>query len=572
MQKIDIIAMFAEEGYQVSPDAVEVISAHDSPIQLVGHILATIDESVFVVEAKHIDFDSFSLNTDQENLHSDINLNLSLNPNSSSISSSPNFETVSSASEMLTHAESLPSSIPSFPSSSTSRLLNDCKSKSKFNSNCRYAESPVDIISDITDQSTCVGEYMEFVQYFRNRYSKLSEMIRGRVSARPIESLVKNRRKGGGMRQERGEGGYNEISIIGMVSDIKTTTNGHKILELEDPTGSFSVLVRMADKDLFEEASCLVLDEVVGVTGALTNDGNLMIVKKIIMPDLPAMPHRKSTTSGKVVFISDVHIGSSTFLKDAWHRFIDFLNGDVDNEDMRKISGEVRYLVVAGDLVDGVGIFPGQDKELEIYDVYDQYKKAVEYFDQIPSHIKIIIGPGNHDAVRQAEPQPRFPDHIRSHFNYNGNGDNGRNGNITFVGNPAMVNLDGVKVLMYHGRSIDDLVAAIPGVSYQDPTTAMVEMMKRRHLSPIYGSRVSIAPEKQDHFVINQIPDILHCGHVHTVGIKNYKNVLLINSGTWQAQTDFQKRVNLMPTPALIPVVDLSNMKTTMLSFSDDDN
>jgi DNA polymerase II small subunit len=156
---------------------------------------------------------------------------------------------------------------------------------------------------------------MEFVQYFRNRYSKLSEMIRGRVNARPIESLVKN----GGMRQERGEGGYNEISIIGMVSEIKTTTNGHKIIELEDSTGSFSVLVRMADKDLFEQASRLVLDEVVGVTGALTNDGNLMIVKKIIMPDLPAMSLRRNTTSGKAVFISDVHIGSSTFLEDAWH-------------------------------------------------------------------------------------------------------------------------------------------------------------------------------------------------------------------------------------------------------------
>ena len=551
MQKVDIIAMFAEEGYQASPDAVEVISANGSPVELVRYILATIDESVFVVEAEHIDLDGFKVDPEKPNQ----------NPNQNTEPESNPLETVTH-----THVDPIPPS-----SSSTSSYSSPDGCKSGFRSDCerKYTESPVDIISDITDQSTCVGEYMEFVQYFRNRYSKLSEMIRGRVNARPIESLVKNRRRGGGMRQERGEGGYNEISIIGMVSEIKTTTNGHKIIELEDSTGSFSVLVRMADKDLFEQASRLVLDEVVGVTGALTNDGNLMIVKKIIMPDLPAMSLRRNTTSGKAVFISDVHIGSSTFLEDAWHRFIDFLNGDVDNEDMRKIASEVRYLVIAGDLVDGVGIFPGQDKELEIYDVYDQYKKAVEYFSQIPDHIKIIIGPGNHDAVRQAEPQPQFPDHIRSHFKYNGNGNGNGNdyGNITFVGNPAMVNLDGVKVLMYHGRSIDDLVAEIPGVSYQDPTTAMVEMMKRRHLSPIYGSRVSIAPEKHDHFVIDRIPDILHCGHVHTVGVKNYKNVLLINSGTWQAQTDFQKRVNLMPTPAQVPVVDLSNLKTTMLKF-----
>lgn len=547
----------------MSPDAVEVIFAHGFPVEFVGHILATIDESTFVVEVEHIDLDGFK--ADPENTNSILTPTSTPTP-TSTLTPTPNknSEAGSNPPETVihTHVDPLP---PSSSSTSSYSSPDSCKSDfgSDFDCEYKYPESPVEIISDITDQSTCVGEYMEFVQYFRNRYSKLSEMIRGRVNARPIESLVKNRRRGGGMRQERGEGGYNEISIIGMVSGIKTTTNGHKILELEDPTGSFSVLVRMADKDMFEQASQLVLDEVVGVTGALTNDGNLMIVKKIIMPDLPAMSQKQRITSGKAVFISDVHIGSSTFLEDAWHRFIDFLNGDVDNEDMRKIASEVRYLVVAGDLVDGVGIFPGQDKELEIYDVYDQYKKAVEYFDQMPDHIKIIIGPGNHDAVRQAEPQPQFPDHIRSHFNGNGDG----NGNITFVGNPAMVNLDGVKVLIYHGRSIDDLVAEIPGVSYQDPTTAMVEMMKRRHLSPIYGSRVSIAPEKNDHFVIDRIPDILHCGHVHTVGVKNYKNVLLINSGTWQAQTEFQKRVNLMPTPALVPVVDLSNLKTTMLSF-----
>ncbi|HJH31593.1 MAG TPA: DNA-directed DNA polymerase II small subunit [Methanosarcinaceae archaeon] len=541
MHKVDIIAMFAEEGYQVSPDAVELIFAHGSPVELAGYILATIDESIFVVEAGHIDLDGFKISPEDRktDVHSPDTLTRTVLSSASSSISSPISPPTSSFSP------SLPSPFSSSP--------DICRCE------CEYTESPVDIISDITDQSTCVGEYMEFVQYFRNRYSKLSEMIRGRVNARPIESLVKNRRQGGGMRQERGESGYNEISIIGMISDIKTTTNGHKIIELEDPTGLFSVLVRMVDKELFEQASRLVLDEVVGITGALTNDGNLMIVKKIIMPDIPAMSPRRSTTSGKAVFISDVHIGSSTFLEDAWQRFIDFLNGDVDNDAMREIAKEVRYLVIAGDLVDGVGIFPGQDKELAIYDVYDQYKRAVEYFDQVPDHIRVIIGPGNHDAVRQAEPQPQLPDHIRSNFN--------GNGNITFVGNPAMVNLDGVRVLMYHGRSIDDLVAAIPGVSYQEPTTAMVEMMKRRHLSPIYGSKVSIAPEKQDHFVINQIPDILHCGHVHTVGVKNYKNVLLINSGTWQAQTEFQKRVNLVPMPAQVPVVDLSSLKTTMLKF-----
>jgi DNA polymerase II small subunit len=224
-----------------------------------------------------------------------------------------------------------------------------------------------------------------------------------------------------------------------------------------------------------------------------------------------------------------------------------------------EISKEIRYLLVAGDLVDGVGIYPGQENELSIMDVYDQYKKAGEYFSMIPKHIKIIISPGNHDAVRQAEPQPKLPECIRDYFPEN----------VTFVGNPSIVDLDGVKVMLYHGRSIDDLVASVPGVSYTEPTKAMVEMMKFRHLSPIYGSRVSIAPEKKDYFVIGNVPDILHCGHVHTIGVEWYKNALLINSGTWQDQTEFQKRVNVVPTPAQVPVVDLETLKTTILKFNE---
>ena len=131
-----------------------------------------------------------------------------------------------------------------------------------------------------------------------------------------------------------------------------------------------------------------------------------------------------------------------------------------------------------------------------------------------------------------------------------------------------MVSLDGVIVEIYHGCSMDDLVANIKGVSYQAPTTGMVEMIKRRHLAPMYGSRVMISPEKKDYLVIDKIPDIIHCGHVHTIGISNYKNILLINSGTWQAQTDFQKKVNIVPTPAKVPFVDLRTMKSGIMDFN----
>lgn len=412
-------------------------------------------------------------------------------------------------------------------------------------------KNPVTVISDITGHSTCVGEYMQFVQYFRDRYSRLSEIIRGRINARPIESLKRKRFHRGG------DGGSDEISIIGMVSDINSTTNGHKILTLEDPTGSFSVLVRNSDNELFELASRILLDEVIGVTGSVTNDGNLMLATKIIQPDVPNNVQRRTGSYGKAVLISDVHVGSSKFMEDSWLDFLDFLKGESDSESMRELAASIRYLVVAGDIVDGIGIYPDQEMELDILDVYEQYRKAAEYFREIPDHIRVIISPGNHDAVRQAEPQPALPESIQAYFPQN----------IIFVGNPAFLELDGVRLLIYHGRSIDDLVATIPGVSYQEPAGAVLEMLKRRHLAPTYGSRVSISPEKKDYFVIDPVPDIIHTGHVHTLGVQRYKNVLLVNSGTWQGQTEFQKRVNLVPVPARVPIVDLENFDVKILAF-----
>lgn len=448
-------------------------------------------------------------------------------------------------------------SLSSFPSNRSFRTEPSSTSERGIFSGSRDeykhypGKNPVTVFSDITGHSTCVGEYMQFVQYFRDRYSRLSEIIRGRVNARPIESLKRRSFRRGG------DGGSEEISIIGMVSDISSTTNGHKILSLEDPTGSFSVLIRNSDKELFELASKILLDEVIGVTGSITNDGSLMLASKLIQPDVPNNIQRRTGSYGKAVLISDVHVGSSQFMEEAWLDFLDFLKGESDSEGMRELAASVRYLVVAGDIVDGIGIYPDQEMELDILDVYEQYRKAAEYFREIPDHIRVIISPGNHDAVRQAEPQPALPENIQAYFPEN----------VVFVGNPAFLELDGVRILIYHGRSIDDLVASVPGVSYQEPAGAVLEMLKRRHLAPTYGSRVSISPEKKDYFIIDPVPDIIHTGHVHTLGVQRYKNVLLVNSGTWQGQTEFQKRVNLVPAPARVPIVDLENFDVKILAF-----
>jgi len=399
----------------------------------------------------------------------------------------------------------------------------------------------VQLNGDITGQSTCVGEYEDFVRYFRDRYSKLREMLARRLNSRPIESLS---------RSTAGR----EVSLIGMVMDIRSTNKGNRILELEDPTGMVTAIIQK-DSDIYEQSGLILPDEVLGITG-FSDGGGRIFVKSLLWPDLPNQCQALETGSGYALLLSDLHVGSKYFMEEAWYRMVAWVNGESD--DPSGLASQVKYLVIAGDLVDGIGIYPGQEGDLAIKDVYDQYREAAECLNAVRTGISIIISPGNHDMVRQAEPQPALPESVQKFFR----------GDLFFVGNPAYVSLGGASVLVYHGRSIDDLVMRIPGLSYGNPEKAMIEMLRRRHLSPIYGSRVSIAPEREDHYVISSPPAILHCGHVHTVGISRYKGVTAINSGTWQSQTEFQKKMNIQPHVAVAPIVDLATMKVRKLIFA----
>ncbi|TRZ68772.1 MAG: DNA-directed DNA polymerase II small subunit [Methanothrix sp.] len=397
----------------------------------------------------------------------------------------------------------------------------------------------VEVLGDITGRSTCVGEYKDFVRYFRDRYGKIREMLSARLNARPIESLGKS-------------AAGREISIVGMVMDLRTSARGNRIVELEDPTGMVTVVFQKGS-DAFEQAASLVTDEVIGVTGT-TDGGGMVFATSLIWPDIQSQSTHMG--DGGALLSSDLHVGSRYFMEEAWGRFVSWINGEVD--DPHGLASAVRYLVIAGDLVDGIGIYPGQEADLAIKDIQEQYELAAELLATIPKRVRIVVSPGNHDMVRQAEPQPALFEPVQDLF-----GDN-----VSFLGNPAWFRLGGVDWLVYHGRSIDDLVLKIPGLSYGEPEKAMTEMLKRRHLSPIYGNRVSIAPEREDLMVIQKPPAILHCGHVHTLGITRYKGVTVVNSGTWQSQTDFQKKMNIQPVAGIVPHIDLKTMRVRKLIFA----
>lgn len=382
----------------------------------------------------------------------------------------------------------------------------------------------VSVLKDITGYSGCEGNIDDFVVYFNSRFEKLSKILKARINALPISSIGK-------IKSERAE-------VIGMVNSVRETSSGNAVIELEDKTDRITVI---ASGKLKEVAMELLGDEVIGVVGTLR--GRTIIADRIIFPDV-SINGRKVKKDFSIAFISDTHFGSNTFIQNEWEMFVKWLNGEVGNEKMIELAENVKYLVLAGDVVDGVGVYPDQEKELTIMDIYEQYEEAAAQLDKIPKRIKIILSPGNHDAVRQAEPQPALPKEYASLFS----------NNVIHVGNPAMVDIEGVKVLLYHGRSLDDIMTKIPRLDYSRPHEAMEELLRRRHLAPMYGGRSPIAPEKDDYLVIDEVPDVLHCGHVHTYGTSFYRGVFVVNSSCWQSQTEFQKKVNLNPMPGIVAV------------------
>ncbi|MBE6508458.1 MAG: DNA-directed DNA polymerase II small subunit [Methanobrevibacter sp.] len=419
-----------------------------------------------------------------------------------------------------------------------SETIKDEKIKFKRNEQKTNVQYDFKIIQDTSKKSYTSGELENLIAYFKSRYEKLANILSKRPELRNFTKIADI------------DDAQENLSLILMVREIRTSKNGHKIVEFEDDTGTMSILFSNKNEELFANAEKLVKDEVIGVIANKSEKG-FAFGQEIIFPGVVRIPEKEMDFG--IVFLSDVHIGSLTFLEDAFSRFIDWINCEYGNEEQRKVAEDVKYLIIGGDIVDGIGVYPNQEKELAIKDITQQYNEAARFLGNIRSDIKIIIAPGNHDASRVAEPQPAVPEeYAKALYELD---------NVEFISNPGIVSLDGINVLIYHGRSFDDLVMAIKDFSHERNDLLMEELLNKRHLAPIYGERTPLASELEDYLVIDEIPDVFHTGHVHINTYRRYKGIHLINSGTFQTQTEFQKIYNIEPTPAEVPVLHKGKYK-----------
>jgi len=411
-------------------------------------------------------------------------------------------------------------------------------------------DADISIIKDVTGNSVCEGTTSDFTKLFVDRYNALRRILR--IQRRELANVLPiNRIKRSAM---------NEIQIVGIVKEVRTTTNGHRLIEIEDETDTATCIALKNDRQTLQMANETILDEIIGIKGQLSKNGDLIIIKSLIYPDVSIQnEHHKSDVPLYAAFLSDIHIGSKQFMQNQWNNFLKWINGQVGNSRQRDVAGKIKYIVIPGDVVDGIGIYPSQEKELSIVDVYRQYEALAEQLRLIPDHINMIIQPGNHDAVRPAEPQPTFEKEIQNLFS---------DMNMTFVGNPCYFSIHDVEVLSYHGQSLLDYATNIQSLKYNEPVEIMKTMLRKHHLAPTYGGYTPLAPEHIDYMVIDRIPDIFVTGHVHLAQIGEYRGIKLINASSWQSQTSYQKMLNFIPDSAKLPIVDLKTGNVTMMDFS----
>src|SRR5207253_9650083 len=103
--------------------------------------------------------------------------------------------------------------------------------------------------------------------------------------------------------------------------------------------------------------------------------------------------HKPGRASEEVyaVLISDVHVGSKVFMEDAFGRVLGWLKGEVGGPDQRHVADRVKYVLIGGDLVDGIGVYPRQEVDLKVPDIYEQYRLAAKLVGEIPEYMDVVL-------------------------------------------------------------------------------------------------------------------------------------------------------------------------------------
>jgi DNA polymerase II small subunit len=405
---------------------------------------------------------------------------------------------------------------------------------------------------DVTGKKLSQGSVEDFLSLFLDKYDTLSEIIKKRVDF-SYQTIADAK------REIKGK----EVHVIGMVLDKRTTKNGNLLLTIDDPTGKVNVVV-MENKEKnnsIDEINPkeILMDNVIGIKCSVLSK-DLFIAREIMYADIPYQTKTETLKDDcYVVILGDTHVGSKLFREDEFTNFIEWLNAFNVSEVDKKIIEKIKYVIIAGDLVDGIGIYPKQFNELAITDIFEQYKAFEEYILKIPEDIEVFLIPGNHDAVRLSDPQPSIPEKFLPNL-YSKK-------NIHIMGSPSWIELEGLMFLIYHGTSLHGIFGKIKGQKMDRPDLAQKELLKRRDLMPQFGEKQTFIPIEKNFLTMKEIPDVFVCGHIHHHAYSKYKSCHLVSTSCWQSITSYQKELGHIPTVSKAILFNLKNQKLCIKDF-----
>ncbi|MEM1536514.1 MAG: hypothetical protein QW577_01755, partial [Candidatus Bathyarchaeia archaeon] len=216
--------------------------------------------------------------------------------------------------------------------------------KRAFRPFAKEVEAAINIIDDPGSKVCSSGSIEDYVEYFRDRFKRIEKLLRQRIDVRGAASIIDALKAPPNTK----------LKIIGMITEKKETKQ-KILLTIEDLQASATVLVpQNAPNELLDKARTLLLDQVVCISITKTR-GDLLIAEDIILPDIAPKNQNRAPYPIYAVLTSDLHVGSVKFQKEAFNRFVLWLNGKYGNEEMREIASHVKYVLIAGDIVDGIG-------------------------------------------------------------------------------------------------------------------------------------------------------------------------------------------------------------------------
>jgi len=354
----------------------------------------------------------------------------------------------------------------------------------------------IKVIKDVTGKSTCEGEAREYQVLLRSRLNSL----RGELLKRPplsgyvsMDSLPPPGRR---------------AAVVGLVEDIRVSRKGHRILVLEDETGSVSVLI---PSDRSSASSLFMADEVVGVVGRVGDDRNRMVANEVIFPE-PQPADGTVRGQGSIVMVGDLHWGDAAFQREGWDQLIQHVTN-------RSGIDDIRALLMLGDLVDTDALLTSADASSGGDPIQDAYSALGQSLQGLPDKVIPIVIPGEKDAVRITQPQPAIAKRLQQGFP----------DRSMFLGNPSWLEVGGISMLAYHGVGCELYAKRMDPSGKTRANNILKEMVRKRHLCPSMTRDTPLAPESTDMMIIDPLPRVMVTAHLHWGAVGNFRNVMLVN-------------------------------------------